>query len=116
MSGFASPTGALLLSGAAILLLGGIAQGAVKTDAAKIANALSAAPPAVSRDASVVEMTEDGSMKALRKGTGEWTCVPDDPSTPGNDPMCLDPNAMEWLHAYITKSPPPDKVEIEAVA
>jgi len=42
------------LSGAAILLLGGIAQGAVKTDAAKIANALSAAPPAVSRDASVV--------------------------------------------------------------
>jgi hypothetical protein len=72
--------------------------------------------PAVSRDASVVEMTEDGSMKALRKGTGEWTCVPDDPSTPGNDPMCLDPNAMEWLHAYITKSPPPDKVEIEAVA
>jgi len=63
------------LSGAAILLLGGIAQGAVKTDAAKIANALSAAPPAVSRDASVVEMTEDGSMKALRKGKVEIEAV-----------------------------------------
>jgi hypothetical protein len=24
--------------------------------------------------------------------------------------MCLDPNAMEWLHALMTKSRPPDKV------
>jgi hypothetical protein len=24
--------------------------------------------------------------------------------------MCLDPNAMEWLHAYISKAPPPDKI------
>jgi hypothetical protein len=80
------------------------------SDAAKIANALTAAPPAVSRNASVVEMNEDGSMKVLRKGTSDWTCVPDDPSTPGDDPMCLDPNAMEWLHAYMAKTAPPDKV------
>jgi hypothetical protein len=71
---------------------------------------MTAAPPQVSRNSSVVEMNEDGSMKVLRKGSGEWTCVPDDPSTPGNDPMCLDPNAMEWLHAYATKSAPPDKI------
>jgi hypothetical protein len=81
-----------------------------RSDAAKIANALTAAPPAVSRNASVVEMNEDGSMKVLRKGTSDWTCVPDDPSTPGDDPMCLDPNAMEWLHAYMAKTAPPDKV------
>jgi hypothetical protein len=81
-----------------------------KTDAAKIANAMSTAPPAVSRNASIMEMTADGNMRMLRKGTGDWTCVPDDPSTPGNDPMCLDPNAMEWLHAYVSKSPPPAKV------
>jgi hypothetical protein len=80
------------------------AQKAPTTDPAKIANAMSAAPPAVSRNASVMEMTADGNMKLLRKGTGEWTCVPVDPSTPGNDPMCLDPNAMEWLHAYVSKS------------
>jgi hypothetical protein len=80
------------------------------SDAAKIANALTAAPPAVSRNASVVEMNEDGSMKVLRKGTSDWTCVPDDPSTPGDDPMCLDPNAMEWLHADMAKTAPPDKV------
>jgi len=72
------------------------------TDAAKIANALTAAPPAVSRNASVVEMNDDGRIKMLRKGTSDWTCVPDDPNTPG-DPMCLDPNAVEWLHAYMTK-------------
>jgi hypothetical protein len=100
------------------ILVGSVPAGTVwgaahqppKTDAAKIANAISAAPPAVSRDASVMEMTTDGNMRRLRKGTGEWTCVPDDPSTPGNDPMCLDPNAMEWLHAYISKAPPPDKI------
>jgi hypothetical protein len=80
------------------------------SDAAKIANALTAAPPTVSRTASVIEMNEDGTMKTLRKGSGAWTCVPDDPSTPGDDPMCLDPNAMEWLHAYMAKAAPPDKV------
>jgi len=111
VSGFASPTGALFLSGAVILLLGGIAQGATpKTDAAKIANAMTAAPLSVSRSATIAEMNEDGSMKVLRKGSGAWTCVPDDPSSPGNDPMCLDPNAMEWLHAYMKKAPPPDKI------
>jgi hypothetical protein len=40
-----------------------------------------------------MEMTADGNMRMLRKGTGEWTCVPDYPSTPGNDPMCLDPKS-----------------------
>jgi hypothetical protein len=47
------------------------AQTAPKTDAVKIANAMSAAPPAVSRNASVMEMAADGKMKMLRQGTGE---------------------------------------------
>src|SRR4051812_11983694 len=113
MSTSASRTQAALLSISFIAVMGAYAYGAdpkPKTDAAKIANAMTAAPPAISRNASVAEMNEDGSMKMLRKGTSEWTCVPDDPSTPGDDPMCLDPNAMEWLHAYMTKAPPPDKV------
>jgi hypothetical protein len=114
MGTLVSRTGVLLLSCSVVAMLSGIAQSAdqkpPKTDAAKIANAMTAAPAAVSRDARVVEMSDDGTMKVLRKGTGTWTCVPDDPSSPGNDPMCLDPNAMEWLHAYVTKAPPPDKV------
>ena len=99
----------VLVSLAIIFLVTGAAgaanQKAQKSDAANIASAMSAAPAAVSRNAAVVEMAEDSSTKTLRKGTNEWTCVPDDPSTPGDDPMCLDPNAMEWLHAYMGKSP-----------
>src|ERR1700739_1766959 len=115
MSTLASPTRALLLSSLIVSMLGHITHAAEheapKTDTEKIANAMSAAPPAVSRDATIAEMREDGSMKVLRQGTSEWTCVPDDPSSPGNDPMCLDPNAMEWLHALMTQSPsPPNKV------
>jgi hypothetical protein len=104
------------LSMVASLALGAVAvqslhaQAKPSSDAEKIANAMTAGPVAVSSNASVVEMNEDGSMKVLRKDSGEWTCVPDDPNTPGNDPMCLDPNAMEWLHAYATKSAQPDKI------
>ena len=43
------------------------------SDAAKIANAMTAAPPAISHNASVAEMNEGGSMKVLRKGSNEWT-------------------------------------------
>ena len=100
-----------LLALSIIAMIGGSATAASpKTDAAKIANAMSAAPAALSRNASVAEMNGDGSMKELRHGTNGWTCVPDDPSSPGNDPMCLDANAMEWLHAYMKKAPPPEKV------
>ena len=81
---------------------------ASKADAAKIANAVTAAPKAVSHNASVVEMNEDGSMKVLRKGTREWTS--DDPNTLGDDPMCLDPNGLAWLRAYMAETMPPEKV------
>src|SRR5215472_5188310 len=98
--------GAALMAG----LGGAAAQMPLKTDVAKIANAMTAAPPAISQAAGIVEMTADGTMKTLRKGTGKWTRVPDDASTPGNDPMCLDPNVMEWPHALMAKASPADKV------
>ena len=44
----------------------GAAHQPPKTDAAKIANAISAAPPAVSRNASVMEMTADGNEDAAQ--------------------------------------------------
>lgn len=71
-----------------------------KTEAEKIANAMSAGPPSISRNATIVAMEGD-KMRTLRKGTNEFTCVPDDPGSPGNDPMCLDRNAMEWLQAWM---------------
>ena len=36
----------------------------------------------------------------LRAGDNGWTCLPDDPATPSNDPMCLDDQWLEWLMAF----------------
>jgi hypothetical protein len=71
-----------------------------KSDSELVANAMAAGPPAVSREATIITMDGD-KMRTLRQGGGEYTCVPDDPGSPGNDPMCLDRNAMEWLQAWI---------------
>src|SRR5258708_22679929 len=83
-----------------------------KTDAALIASAMSAAPLAISRNATIVVMEND-KMRTLRKGTGAYTCVPDDPTAPANDPKCLDKNAMDWLNALMGhKDPPKGKVSL----
>jgi hypothetical protein len=72
-----------------------------------IASAMSAAPRPVASHATIVFMEADGTMRTLRKGTNGFTCMPDNPATPGPDPMCMDPNAMEWVHAWVAHAPPP---------
>ena len=54
----------------------------------KIQNATSAAPASIARGATVMDwpVTEGAEMAVLRKGTNDWTCLPDDPTTPSNDP------------------------------
>jgi hypothetical protein len=71
-----------------------------------IASALSAAPAAVSKGATVVTMDDKG-MHTLRKGTNAFTCMADNPATPGPDPMCADKSAMEWVEAWVGHKPPP---------
>lgn len=79
-------------------------------DARLIASAMSAAPRAISDHAAVVHMDAKGAMVTLRKGSNGWTCMPDDPATPGKDPMCVDENGMMWLAALMGhKAPPADK-------
>jgi hypothetical protein len=75
------------------------------TDAQMIKSAMSAAPAAVGKNATIVNM-EDGTMRTLRKGTNGFTCMPDNPATPGPDPMCMDANAMDWVHAWASHKPP----------
>jgi hypothetical protein len=75
-------------------------------DAMLIASAMSAAPPGVAANATIVAPAEDGSMRVLREGTNNFTCMPDDPG-PGNNPMCLDKNGVEWAMAWINKTTPP---------
>ncbi len=80
------------------------------TEPDMIASAMSAAPEAVARDATIVAMNDKGEMKTLRQGTNGFTCMPDGPS-PGVDPMCLDKNGFEWASAWMQhKDPPKGKV------
>jgi hypothetical protein len=80
---------------------------AAPSDAELIKSAMSAAPAAVGKNATIVAMEADGKMRTLRKGTNGFTCMPDNPATPGPDPMCMDANAMEWVHSWVAHKPPP---------
>jgi hypothetical protein len=70
-------------------------------DADLIANAMSAAPRAVAEEATIMAMDAKGQMRVLRQGSGRFTCLPDNPESPGNDPMCVDKAGMEWAKAWI---------------
>ncbi len=78
-----------------------------------IASAVSAAPPAIALDATIVDYPTDPTtpLIELRAGSNGWTCFPDWPATPGNDPQCFDKAWMQWLDALVTGAsqilPPP---------
>ena len=67
-----------------------------------IESAMSAAPMSISGDAAIV----DWDMHTVREGTNEWTCLPDRPDTPGNDPWCITDAWMDFLHAYVAQTEP----------
>jgi len=81
------------------------------SDRKLIASAMTAAPRSVASIATIVVMSADGTMRTIRQGTGSFTCMPDNPTTPGPDPMCMDRFAMEWVQAWAThKMPTPGRV------
>lgn len=85
----------------------GAAEGtSAKSDQALIDSAISAAPPAVGKGAKVVAVEADGKMRTLREGNNGFTCMPDNPATPGPDPMCGDKQAMEWADAWLSRKTP----------
>jgi len=69
--------------------------------------ALSAAPEAVSKGATVVRADKDGKMRTLRAGTNGFTCM-----IMGTDKMCNDRNSMEFIEAVMSHKPPADKVGV----
>lgn len=93
---------------AAGVLLVAASPGRAQDDAALIAQAESAAPAAVAAGATIHGFDESGQMVTLREGSNGWWCMPDDPNTPGVDPMCGDANAMEWAMAWLGRTDPPE--------
>jgi len=77
------------------------------SDAQQIRSAVSAAPDEVGDNATVIKLDANGAMQTLRKGSNEFTCMADNPATPGPDPMCADRNAMAWVEAWVAHSTPP---------
>jgi len=74
----------------------------------KIQNAMSAAPAAIASGATVLDWpaSDTAHPAQLRAGTNGWTCFPDMPNTPSNDPMCLDQQWMAWAQGYMSHKPP----------
>ena len=78
-----------------------------KTDEEMIANALAAAPAAVAQGAAVIAFDDKVNIRTLRQGTNQFTCIPDDPTNPANDPNCVDENGLEWVKAWVSRTDPP---------
>src|SRR3989344_8176816 len=100
--------GMVMLAATVVLTTNAFAEKAKKgpSDKQMIASAMTAAPAKVAKGATIVAMEADGKMRTIRQGTNDFTCMPDNPATPGPDPMCMDKNAMDWVHAWIAHKPP----------
>lgn len=100
-------TSALSAQGAAAA-----ANKVLPSDSALIANAISAAPEPIGKNATVVAFDAKGQMRTLQKGSNGYTCFPDDPSEPGNVPMCLDSGGLAWAQAWMGKKTPATNLPI----
>ncbi len=98
-----------IISALSVVLIANVtvAVAAEMTDEELIKNATSAAPEAVAKDAAVVAMDDKMQMRTVREGKNNFTCMPDNPMSPGDDPMCLDKGGMEWAGAWMSKKQPP---------
>jgi hypothetical protein len=84
---------------------------ATMRDEEMIQSAMAAAPEAVAKEATIVAIGADGKLRTLRKGGNDFTCLPDNPSSPGPEPMCGDADAMQRAQAWMAnKAPPTGKV------
>lgn len=85
-----------------------------QSKAARIASALSAAPPSIAANAAVMEMGKDGKLITLREGSNGWTCLPSDPKSKYivNNSMCADQSFFGFLGALMTGKPGPDMKQV----
>ena len=81
------------------------AQHKMTSDADLIKLLHTAAPSNVVDHAMIMNMGADGKMQAVQKGENGWTCM-----DPGGSPMCADAAAMEWVQAWQSHGPAPQKL------
>lgn len=86
-----------------VMATGAYAQQPTGADKDYMKRVSTAAPPRIVEQATVVRMN-GSAMQTLKKGSNDWTCM-----VANNVPMCMDPNAMEWAHAWQTHGPATDK-------
>ena len=79
-----------------------------------IADALTAAPPAVTSDATIYAWNSKGQMLLLRSGAGSYVCLASGfmstrigkTPLPYPDPMCLDQNAWKFMRHFLSQKNP----------
>lgn len=78
----------------------------------KIRSAMSAAPLAVAKGATIVDYPAQPGQEptVLRQGTNGWTCYPDWQASPANDPECNDAVMEAWYRALLAGAPQPPKL------
>ena len=96
----------VLVSGLAVAQQHNMPSGKM-TDEEIIKSAMSAAPETIGKGATIIDVSSDGKIRVVRQGSNQFTCMADNPNTPGPDPMCGDRNAMEWIEAWLNKKEPP---------
>ena len=96
----------VLVSGLALAQQHNMPSGKM-TDEEIIKSAMSAAPETIGKGATIIDVSSDGKIRVVRQGSNQFTCMADNPNTPGPDPMCADRNAMEWIEAWLNKKEPP---------
>lgn len=67
----------------------------------------SAAPPEISKDATIMIPGPDGKLVEARNGTNGFTCVPDIDGQKKPDPMCGDPAAWQWANDLMSGAEKP---------
>lgn len=99
----------LLTAGAAGLVFSVGSPASAQTKAAKIAQAMAAAPAVISKNATIKDWPDkSGKMATLREGSNGWVCYPSEPQTKyrKNNAMCIDATWQEWLQAVVENRNP----------
>lgn len=75
---------------------------------AQIDSAMSAAPSTISTNATILanERDDGGKFVVLQEGSNGWYCQPDEPGTPGPDPICFDQTWLDWMYARVAGEEP----------